>query len=228
MGSKLHLAVQIGDIDMARLLLKNGAKVNGKDIQGLTSLQTAALYNVNVDIARLLIENGAFVNVKDSIGRTPLHHSANNPHSTNVAKLLIENGANLNVTNEYGSTPLHYATYQENVDFARLLIEHGAMINKRNDNEWTPYHYAHAEIEALFNDLDLRKRNIINRLSKDTVTSIESSFNKRLHPRALSDIILAVPTQNDFVNARGVSKAWRSVADSTLEQRPSAFFAFNE
>ncbi|KAH7028772.1 ankyrin repeat-containing domain protein [Microdochium trichocladiopsis] len=57
-SSALHQAAEAGDEDMARLLLSYGARVDSRDIQGLTPL-CVAIKNNHLATARLLLEAGA-------------------------------------------------------------------------------------------------------------------------------------------------------------------------
>ncbi len=121
----LHSTKSIG---MVRLLLDNGAPINGLDQHGATYLQRVAAQRDLQDIAKLLIEKGAKVNVVDSGGRTPLHVVA----TAELAQLLIKKGAQVNVADSEGLTPLHLATFANQIDLTRLLIASGVNVNARN------------------------------------------------------------------------------------------------
>lgn len=142
----LHLAVNKGNIVMAKLLLENSADVNAKNSLGSTPLDIAVIMGYK-SIARLLLENGADVNTKDLIGFTPLHTAAI-VGDTDIAKFLIENGAEVDAKKSGGlslsnTTPLHWAVYNGQTDTAKLLIERGADVNaKSSEDNSTPLHWA--------------------------------------------------------------------------------------
>ena len=57
----LHYAAQDGHVDVAKVLIRNGADVNAKDSDGETALHMAA-EDGHVDVVKVLIQNGADVN----------------------------------------------------------------------------------------------------------------------------------------------------------------------
>jgi ankyrin repeat protein len=60
----MHLAVQRGRLDLARLLIKHGADVTAWNNNGWTPLHRAVQQG-SVDLARLLVEHGADVIAQD-------------------------------------------------------------------------------------------------------------------------------------------------------------------
>ena len=65
------MAALTDSVDVARLLISRGAKVNAIDYEGWTALHAAANYN-HLKMAQLLIDNGADKNIKDNWGRKPI------------------------------------------------------------------------------------------------------------------------------------------------------------
>jgi WD40 repeat protein len=87
----LHQAVDEGRSDIVRLLLSQGADVNGRDSDGSTPLHLAASRN-NEELVKVLIDKGADVNARDNNGRTPLHLAARN-NNKELILLLLSKGA---------------------------------------------------------------------------------------------------------------------------------------
>lgn len=86
-ATPLHEAVSAGLVDIARVLLENGAKVNARQGAGYTPLHQAA-YNGNAEMAALLLEFGADVEAHLPNGKTPYNIAQEKGHPE-VAALLL-------------------------------------------------------------------------------------------------------------------------------------------
>ncbi len=136
----LYFAANSNSVEVAKLLIDQGADVSVRDNKGRTPIHSAAVQN-SVEVAKLLIDQGADVSIRDYRGRTPIH-SAAVQNSVEVAKLLIDQGADFSVTDKDGRTPMHSAAWQNSVEVAKLLIDHGANVNARDKKGRTPMHRA--------------------------------------------------------------------------------------
>lgn len=83
-------AAEAGYLSEVRELLKKGADIETKGIDGYTPLHLAVKYG-RLEVAKFLIEKRANVDNKGNGGHTPLHYAVLNGH-LEVAKLLIERG----------------------------------------------------------------------------------------------------------------------------------------
>ncbi|KAI1777162.1 hypothetical protein F4818DRAFT_447956 [Hypoxylon cercidicola] len=72
--TSLYVAASNGHIDIVRLLLDNGAKIDDPNGFGRTPLMKAA-ERLHEDVARLLLDRGANIGSRDKNGDTPLHLS---------------------------------------------------------------------------------------------------------------------------------------------------------
>ena len=143
--SPMHFsAFNRNGVEIAKLLIGNGADVNIAGIEGYTTLHLATQNKNGIELIKLLIANGADVNAKHRFsGYTPLHLACKNENGLEVARLLIENGADVNAKDKNGYTPLHLACKNENgLEVARLLIANGADVNAKDENDCTPLHFA--------------------------------------------------------------------------------------
>ena len=71
----LHLAVEDGDLNLAKLCLDKGANVNALKVNMSTPLHLAATGG-DLDIVKMLIEHDANIEAKNSAQETPLHRAA--------------------------------------------------------------------------------------------------------------------------------------------------------
>lgn len=104
---KLREGIKLGDLDMARALIKEGANINaeiGSDKR--TSLIFATL-DGDLEMVRRIIELGADLNIQDiSTGDTALMYAAKT-NKYEIYNELIDAGARLDLKNESGETVFH-------------------------------------------------------------------------------------------------------------------------
>lgn len=106
----LHAACDMAKIEVVKILVENGARVNLFSNTGLTPLHYA-VKSGNEEIVGYLLEHGAFLNVKDNReGWTELHLAAALGY-TRIASLLLEKGSSPQLKNNEGKTPLEFAFY---------------------------------------------------------------------------------------------------------------------
>ena len=143
----LHEPARTGNVEMAQLLLDQGALVFVRDSRGLTPLHIAARYG-SVEMIRLLIEKGgADVNSpqlhEDSIltsGSTALHIAAFNM-KVDAVKALLNYDASTLVKDDEDNTALHITarhSLSDETDIMLMLIQHGAEIDPQNNIGMTP------------------------------------------------------------------------------------------
>lgn len=175
-GTPMCAALNMGHLEVARLLLEHGADVDGKDLWGDTPLN-AFSWGDHVEVMRLLLDFGADANVCDSDGWIPLDGAAAGGHYE-VARMLLQHNANVNAKGRMDNTPLHYASQKGDVEVVRLLIEHGADINAQDNFLETPLHNAAREgklevVESLLeHGADVRNK------SKGGTTAFQLASNR--------------------------------------------------
>lgn len=97
-------------LDIAEILIHNGADVNGRG-SGKSALLLAVKKNDAETIRRLISRYGADVNVKDRQNLTPLHWAFkynNNDSHLGVIKVLLKKGADRAAKDAKGMTPINY------------------------------------------------------------------------------------------------------------------------
>ena len=132
----LNRAALNGYLEVVRVLLENGAGVNGRADNGSAPLN-CAVEGLHPEIVKYLLENGADVNAQDDCGMTVLHQAIDieaehakrlydygdleaSP-TIQVTNLLIEAGANIDIKTKKGETPLQWAISQWHKPAEELL-----------------------------------------------------------------------------------------------------------
>lgn len=164
----LYHAVDYNSVEIARLLLDNGAltdrskseqgSIPGKCSQAPEPLLLIAAGNRNLKMVELLLSRGADINLKDENGCTAFYHAVKYEESP-MAYFLIDKGAEVNTKTNDGTTPLHVV---RDLKLARYLVDKGLDVNARDDKGNTPlncmfdgYYDSEAEKFLLTTDLSL-------------------------------------------------------------------------
>ena len=125
----LHYAAAWGRIQIAELLIANGADVNTKSVTGRTPLDIANKNNKS-KIADLLRCHG---------GKHGTIHGAALDGDIEAVKEFLAAATNVNVKGVFGQTPLHFAADKE---IAEMLIAKGADVNAKDQDDETPLDWA--------------------------------------------------------------------------------------
>ncbi|XP_068000547.1 M-phase phosphoprotein 8 isoform X1 [Melanerpes formicivorus] len=116
------LAAAGGHDDLLRVLIRKGAKVNGRQKNGTTALIHAAEKNFLTTVA-ILLEAGAYVNMQQSSGETALMKACKRGNS-DIVRLMIESGADCNILSKHQNSALHFAKQCNNVLVYEQLKSH--------------------------------------------------------------------------------------------------------
>jgi len=139
-------------------MIKSDIDINYENVNGLTPLLSAIVYNGNIDTIKLLIDNGARINVDPEKKYIPLFVTITSNNPFKYTKLLIENGANVNIKDKHGMTPLMNAAEEcDDDNVISLLLRNGAEVNEV-DNDGKP-----ALIYGIYNDnIEITKKLLSN------------------------------------------------------------------
>jgi len=167
-------AVNTGDVQAVRALIKSGTDVNAKSGDGSTPLLWAA-HASNLEIARALVAAKAAVDAANDFGVTPLLEASRNGDAPMV-DLLLRAGADPKRTHPEGETPLLSAARSGNVPTVRLLLARGVDVNAAEKfQQTTPLMWAAAEGHLEVVDLLLEAGADPNR--QGHVTSLATRHN---------------------------------------------------
>ena len=118
------IAVDVGDAEIARLLLAAGARVDQPMAYRGTALHMAAATN-DVPMVQVLLDAGADVRATNQYGTTPLMTAAGNG-ARECAQLLLDRGAQINAVDAYGQSAIARAIRHNQLDMLDFLAERGA------------------------------------------------------------------------------------------------------
>jgi len=138
----LHAAIDKGHLDIALLLLRNGANAGSRGIEGQTPLHIASDRGY-IDIVKSLIDKGADPNAENDAQETPLF-LASKSGQEEVTNMLLAGGADANHRDRSGWTPLHVASQKGHDHIVQLLLNSGFVpnVDPQDINHNTPLHIA--------------------------------------------------------------------------------------
>ncbi|KAL8748407.1 MAG: hypothetical protein Q9184_007327 [Pyrenodesmia sp. 2 TL-2023] len=157
----LHSASKSGNVELVRLLIREGADTNAQDEDGESPLHGAMARSDNYDVVRTLVENGADLSSKAIDGKTPLHSIFNNtiyhilmrdnvlqnmlPDSEGVVSYLVGQVSlgDLEKKDIQGRTPVHYATESSRAaGIIETLVDKGCDIYAVDNTGRNALHWA--------------------------------------------------------------------------------------
>jgi ankyrin repeat protein len=126
----LFVAVENANVEMVRLLLEFGAKVNAREGQKQTPLMHLD-DDATPELVDLLIRYGAEIDLIDKEGNSALILAAEGA-TPEVIRALIDAGADVNRANKEGQTALMNAAENDDIECVRVLIMANAKVNAKN------------------------------------------------------------------------------------------------
>jgi len=127
-GSSVHMAAELGHVDILRATIEHGADVNAADANHCTALHGAASEN-KVGAIDMLVEAGANIEVRSLHGMKPLH-SAAGQLSIDAMVALLRHGADVNAKSLNLLSPLMVASTKAGTrgaaEVVDLLLRSGA------------------------------------------------------------------------------------------------------
>jgi uncharacterized protein len=201
--SPLTKAVNAGDIQAVRALIKSGADVNARSGDGSTPLLWAA-HSSNDDIARMLIAAKAAVNVANDYGITPLLEASKTGDAA-MMELLLQAGANPSLAHPEGQTPLLAAARSGIAPAVRLLVARGVDVNAAETyQQTTPLMWAAAENHLDVVDLLIKAGADVNRQAH--VTSVKDRKNADHPTGGFTPLMWAARAGNETMVRRLVAR----------------------
>ncbi|TQD88391.1 hypothetical protein C1H46_026050 [Malus baccata] len=120
----LHWSAVRGAIQVAELLLQEGARVNAADMYGYQATHVAAQYGQTAFLYHVVSKWNADPDVPDNDGRSPLHWAAYKGFADCI-RLLLFLDAYKGRQDKEGCTPLHWAAIRGNLEACTVLVQAG-------------------------------------------------------------------------------------------------------
>jgi len=136
----LHWAAHLDNLEIAQLLVKNGANVKVENRYGVTPLSLACA-NGNTALVDLLLKAGADANTTLRGGETVLMTAARTGKPGPV-KALLAYKASVNAKERRGQTALMWAAAEGHTEVVEWLIKAGADFRAPLDSGFTPLLFA--------------------------------------------------------------------------------------
>jgi uncharacterized protein len=127
---QLLIAADAGDTVKVLNLIKQGADVDAKTWEGVTSLMFAT-QNGNLPMMKVLLRCGADPDIRPANGNTALIASILNA-APDLSELLIRNGASVDLGDNNDATPLMYAIKVDSFYIPDLLLYYGADFDSKS------------------------------------------------------------------------------------------------
>ncbi|TVY76036.1 Ankyrin-3 [Lachnellula suecica] len=185
----LHHAAILGNEDVLRILLENGAEVDCTDTfrHSRTALHYATKFQKETAV-QVLLEYKAAVNTLDAKDRTALHLAAKGVRER-IVELLLEKDADPKLADKEGNTPLHLAVitlFGGSILAIELLLSKSNVNAIDNDGATALHHAAkHGEEGAVpfllekgadLEILDKAKRSVLHYAAQNGSTAILESL----------------------------------------------------
>ena len=137
MTVELGKALEKGNTEEIRLLLKAEGDLESRDEKGHTPLMKAVIYR-NPELLQFLLDQGANPNVSDPQGDTPLVWAASK-NQNEMVTLLLQHGAE---PNRGMFNSLMWASFHGNEETVEHLLSHGSQPDLRSRDGWSALMWA--------------------------------------------------------------------------------------
>ena len=137
-NTALMWAAWVGNLDIVRLLVEAGAKLNLQNRVGYTAL-IQAVWMERLDVVEFLVRleatDNEFIDLQDCNGRTALMWAAWLGH-LGIVRTLVNAGASMIVQDDNGATAVVYAASENHTFIANYLIRVGAEVGVGGLRGW--------------------------------------------------------------------------------------------
>eukprot|EP00063_Salmo_salar_P071140 XP_014045975.1 PREDICTED: transient receptor potential cation channel subfamily A member 1-like isoform X3 [Salmo salar] len=152
-STPLHLAVRGGNLEVIKLCIEQGAKIDQQQCDKSTALHFACTQGATEAVKLMLSAHDRVcdvINLTDGACQTPLHKTTIFDHAE-LAEYLISKGGDINAIDCKGHTPLLLATSCSAWKTVSLLLTHGANLKIKDKHGCNFLHLAILQPKGLTN-----------------------------------------------------------------------------
>nr|QBK92107.1 MAG: F-box domain and ankyrin repeat protein [Pithovirus LCPAC304] len=165
--SPLMRAAADGSVEIATILLENGADVHAKTLRIRNTALKIAVNAGKVEMSKLLLDYGSDARTRNRVGSEPISAASFNSTSVELVDMLLVRGADINNIGHSGFTLLRSASgIHNNGEYIQALINRRADINSRDTSRTFGY------TPLIAATVRLKEENVRVLLENDADTSI--------------------------------------------------------
>ncbi|KAE8443682.1 hypothetical protein EG329_001454 [Mollisiaceae sp. DMI_Dod_QoI] len=217
----LHWAAFYRQRTFLKLLIDEGADLNGTDKEGKTALHRAIM-NGDVSSVGLLLSSARRVNLKleDSRGWTSLRWAAAHGH-VSIVEMLLGSGAEIDAQDKDGWSALRWAAQRGHQRIVELLIrKHAVLETSSGNDQWTLLSWAAREGQDPLIQLLISKQVNLNATDANGCTALRwavdygHAMTAWLLIQARADI--NKPDMTGYTPLHSAAEKWQETLDRSL------------
>jgi len=137
----LHWAAEEGYAKAVKLLVKRGADIYSRNLEGFTPLHLVSR-NGYLDLVEFFVIECNFQNLDVPLpdGTTPLHLACMNQNKE-VVELLVQKGANVHLSDKENKNSLHYAAKSAYSELIEFILAQGVDVLQKDIHGKSPSDY---------------------------------------------------------------------------------------
>ncbi|CAF0976346.1 unnamed protein product [Didymodactylos carnosus] len=225
----LHIAADVGQVEIVKLLIEYGANIEARDMNDSTPLHGACSRN-QYRCAKLLIKNYAPLDDIDEKGCTPLHLASMNGHRK-IVKLLLESKANVTIQNTKELNSLEVAILNDQQFVVQEFISHTSWMKSMKNAQLKTFVTDHEpEIDTPLRKLirlmpakaeEVLKR-CITRLGNEETRDYTVRYNYELLEDQFAGWVPGNEKKKGSSAEKRPSKSWHLWINNCLMRRPNS------
>ena len=219
LDSSLVIASLNGHLDVARLLLKNGAAIESMLIHKsgvtLSALQGACLGG-HLAVVEFLSENGADIHGSNSANLPPMHTAARYAYP-DIVDLLLKKGVDVNARDSNGQTACHLAVYFRCMESTRRLIDAGCDLELRTNDGDTVLLVCESRTDPDIIDL------LLNRGADARAKNANGKTLRNILQDALESVYLEKVSRNHRQNLERILEKLRRAEQLSFKEAVNAY-----